>query len=120
MAAHARAGDLDGVVSLGLMDCIGCGSCAYVCPAHIPLAQIFSYAKGEMAARGRAKQKQAETRRLTEQRTARIEAIQRAKREQMARRKREAAAKKSAAADPRPSSAAAPADEQGLARESAV
>ncbi len=93
MAAHARAGDLDGTVRLGLMDCIGCGSCSYVCPAHIPLVQFFNYAKGEMAARGRAKQKQAETKRLIEQRTARIEAIQQAKREAMAARKRESAGK---------------------------
>jgi electron transport complex protein RnfC len=94
MAAHARSGDLDGVVALGLMDCIGCGSCSYVCPAHIPLVQYFNYAKGEMTSRGRAKQKQAETKRLTEQRTRRMEAIKRAKREAMARRKREAEEKK--------------------------
>ncbi|MBK5964529.1 electron transport complex subunit RsxC [Thiocystis minor] len=98
LAAHTRAGELEGAVSRGLMDCIGCGSCAYVCPAHIPLVQFFNYAKGEMAARGRAKQKQAETKRLIEQRTARIDAIQRAKREAMAARKREADAKKKAAA----------------------
>ena len=42
-----------------------------------------------MAARGRTKQKQTETRRLIEQRTERIEAIQRAKREAMAARKRD-------------------------------
>jgi electron transport complex protein RnfC len=95
MVAHARAGDLEGVVKLGLMDCIGCGSCSYVCPSHIPLVQYFNYAKGEMAARGRAKQKQTETRRLIEQRTARMEAIKKAKREAMARRKKEAAEKKS-------------------------
>jgi electron transport complex protein RnfC len=92
MANHTRAGNLDGAVRLGLMDCIGCGSCSYVCPAHIPLVQFFNYAKGEMAARGRAKQKQTETKRLAEQRTVRIEAIQRAKREAMAARKRAAAA----------------------------
>lgn len=92
MAAHARAGDLEGAVKLGLLDCIACGSCSYVCPAHIPLVQYFNFAKGEMAARDRAKQKQAETRRLADNRTARIEAIQQAKREAMARRKREAAA----------------------------
>jgi electron transport complex protein RnfC len=94
MAAHTRVGDLEGAVRLGLMDCIGCGSCAYVCPGHIPLVQFFNHAKGEMAARGRAKQKQTETKRLTEQRAARIEAIKRAKREAMEKRKREAAAKK--------------------------
>lgn len=90
LAAHTRAGNLEGAVRLGLMDCIGCGSCAYVCPARIPLVQYFNYAKGEMAARGRSKQKQTETRRLAEQRAARIEAIQRAKREAMAARKRAA------------------------------
>ena len=91
MVAHARAGDLDGVVKLGLMDCVGCGSCSYVCPSRIPLVQFFNYARGEMASRGRAKQKQTETKRLTEQRTARMEAIKKAKREAMAKRKREAA-----------------------------
>lgn len=96
MAAHTRTGDLEGAVSLGLMDCIGCGSCAYVCPAHIPLVQYFNYAKGEMAARGRAKQKMTETKRLAEQRSARMEAIKQAKREAMAKRKHEAAAKKAA------------------------
>jgi Na+-translocating ferredoxin:NAD+ oxidoreductase subunit C len=94
MAAHARVGDLEGVVKLGLMDCIGCGSCSYVCPSQIPLVQYFNYAKGEMAARGRAKQKQTETKRLAEQRTARMAAIQKTKREAMARRKKEAAEKR--------------------------
>jgi electron transport complex protein RnfC len=108
MAAHARAGDLEGVVSLGLMDCIGCGSCAYVCPSHIPLVQYFHYAKGEMAARGRAKQKQTETKRLAEQRSERMEALKKAKREAMARRKREAAAKKKQAP---PATAAANTDQ---------
>jgi electron transport complex protein RnfC len=98
MAAQTRAGNLDAAVSLGLMDCIGCGSCAYVCPAHIPLVQFFNYAKGEMAARGRAKQKQTETKRLAEQHSARMEALKRAKREAMARRKREAEANKATAA----------------------
>jgi electron transport complex protein RnfC len=98
MAAHIRSGDLDGATGRGLMDCIGCGSCAYVCPAHIPLVQFFNHAKGELAARGRAKQKQTETKRLAEQHTARIEAQKKAKREALAKRKREAEAKKKAEA----------------------
>lgn len=102
MAAHARAGNLEGAVKLGLMDCIACGSCSYVCPAHIPLVQYFNFAKGEMAARDRTKQKQAETKRLAEIRTARMEAIMQAKREAMARRKQEAAAAKLAPAQPQP------------------
>ncbi|WP_133511490.1 electron transport complex subunit RsxC [Candidatus Thiosymbion oneisti] len=97
MAAHARTGDLERVADLGLMDCIGCGSCAYVCPSHIPLVQYFNYAKGELAARGRIKQKRIETKRLAEQRAQRMAAIQRAKREAMAQRKRAAATQKSQA-----------------------
>jgi electron transport complex protein RnfC len=94
MAAHIRSGSLDASVQLGLLDCIGCGSCSYVCPAHIPLVQFFNYAKGELAARQRAKHKQGETKRLAEARSARMEAIKRAKREAMLKRKREQEAKK--------------------------
>jgi electron transport complex protein RnfC len=28
-----------------LMDCFECGSCSFVCPAHIPLVQHFRVAK---------------------------------------------------------------------------
>jgi len=112
MAAHVRGGDLEGAVSNGLMDCIGCGSCAYVCPAHIPLVQFFNHAKGELAARGRTKQKQTETKRLAEHRAQRLEAQKRAKREAMARRKREAEAKKQVEAK-----AQAGAEEQAVANQ---
>jgi electron transport complex protein RnfC len=98
MANNARVGNLDAVVKLGLMDCIACGSCSFVCPSHIPLVQYFNYAKGELANRQRAKHKQDETKRLIEQRTARMEALEIARKEAMERRKREAAAKKAAAA----------------------
>ena len=97
IAAHTRNGDLQGAVDRGLLDCIACGSCAYVCPAHIPLVQYFNYARGELTTRQRAQHKQAETRRLAEQRAVRIEQQKKAKREAMVRR-REAAARKKAAA----------------------
>jgi len=87
MANHARAGDLDGAVRFGLMDCISCGSCAYVCPAHIPLVQYFNYAKGELTARQRAEHKQKEIRRLTEQRSERLERQKQAKRAALAQRR---------------------------------
>ena len=32
------------------MECIGCGSCTYVCPAKRPLMQLFKYAKAEVMA----------------------------------------------------------------------
>ena len=94
MAANIRAGSLDASVNLGLLDCIGCGSCSYVCPSHIPLVQFFNFAKGELAARQRARHKQGETKRLAEARNERMEAIKKAKREAMLKRKKEMAEKK--------------------------
>ncbi len=102
MANHARAGDLEGAAGFGLMDCIACGSCAYVCPSNIPLVQYFNYAKGELTARQRAEHKQAETRRLTELRSERMEKQKQAKREALAKRRQAAKAqqqKKAAEAD---------------------
>ncbi len=37
--------DMDGAVKAGLLDCIECGSCAYVCPARIKLVQRFRVGK---------------------------------------------------------------------------
>lgn len=36
-----------------VMDCMECGCCAYVCPAHRPLVQHFKRAKAEIAAKRR-------------------------------------------------------------------
>ena len=94
MMASIRAGGLDASVGMGLLDCISCGSCAYVCPAHIPLVQYFNYAKGELVARQQAKHKQVETKRLAAARGIRMEAIKQAKREAMKKRKQEMAAQK--------------------------
>jgi len=105
MAANIRAGGLEASVGMGLLDCIGCGSCSYVCPSHIPLVQFFNFAKGELAARQRAKHKQGETKRLAEARSSRMEAIKRAKREAMLKRKREQAATQKTT--PKPSKAEA-------------
>ncbi len=97
MAALVRAGELDGAVDLGLRDCIACGTCAYVCPAHLPLVHYFDYAKGELAARDRAKLKQEGTRKLIEQRAARLEREAQEKAEAAARRKAEREKAKAAA-----------------------
>lgn len=103
MAARIRSDDLDAAVALGLKDCIGCGSCSYVCPSSIPLVHYFNYAKGELMAQARSKLKQEATRKLAEERTARMERIAREREEAAAARKaakeaREAAARAAAQA----------------------
>jgi electron transport complex protein RnfC len=39
------AGDFDEAAQIGLLDCIECGACTYVCPAHIKLVQRFRVGK---------------------------------------------------------------------------
>jgi Na+-translocating ferredoxin:NAD+ oxidoreductase RnfC subunit len=46
MAAHARVGDLEGAVRLGLLDCIGCSCCAYVCPPPHPPGAVLQPRQG--------------------------------------------------------------------------
>lgn len=97
MAAHIRASDLTGAVSLGLKDCIACGSCSYVCPAHIPLVHFFNYAKGDLAAQERSKLKQEATKKLADARLERIARIERERAEAAAKRKAAREAKERAA-----------------------
>lgn len=105
MASFIRASDLSGAVSLGLKDCISCGSCSYVCPAHIPLVHYFNYAKGDLAAQERNKLKQEATKKLAEARSERMARIERERAEAAARRKamreaKERAAKEAAQKNP--------------------
>jgi electron transport complex protein RnfC len=51
MNAALEAGDLDESVKAGLMDCIECGSCTYICPARIKLVQRFRIGKQRLRAR---------------------------------------------------------------------
>jgi len=98
MAAHIRAGDQSGAVSLGLKDCIACGCCSFVCPAHIPLVHYFNFAKGDLAAQERSKLKQEATKKLANARNERIARIERERAEAMAKRKAAKEARERAAA----------------------
>jgi len=98
MASFIRAGDLDAALRIGLKDCIGCGTCSYVCPSQIPLVQFFNHAKGELAARERERTKQETVRELVEARARRMEREAREKAEAAARRKAERERAKAAAA----------------------
>lgn len=97
MAARIRTDDLAGAVTLGLKDCIGCGSCSYVCPSSIPLVHYFNYARGELMAQARSKLKQEATKKLADERNARMERIAREREEAAAARKAAKAAKDAAA-----------------------
>jgi electron transport complex protein RnfC len=97
MAARIRTDDLDAAVALGLKDCIGCGSCSYVCPSSIPLVHYFNYAKGELMAQARSKLKQEATKKLADERIARMQRIAREREEAAAARKAAKAVKEAAA-----------------------
>ena len=45
MYQATQDGDVDGMKSVNLLDCIECGSCAYTCPASVPLVLGFRVAK---------------------------------------------------------------------------
>lgn len=96
MAASIRSGNLKAASQLGLSDCVGCGACSYICPSSIPLTHLFNYAKGEIHAQQKAKQKMEATRVLAQRREVRLERQAREREELMAAR-RAAAAKKAAA-----------------------
>lgn len=96
MAQRIRNDELDGAVKIGLLDCLSCGSCAWVCPSHVPLVQYFNYAKGKLTAEQRAKHKQEETKRLSQFRDMRMDKLKKAKQEAMAKMMAEREAKKKA------------------------
>ncbi|MEW6678592.1 MAG: electron transporter RnfC, partial [Pseudomonadota bacterium] len=95
-------------------DCIACGSCSYVCPSHIPLVHYFDHAKGELAARERSKLKNEATRKLADERTARMERIAR-EREEAAKARAAAKAAREAAKAAAAAAAQAAADKKEVA-----
>lgn len=73
MANHTRQQDFEGAIDYGLSDCILCGSCAYVCPSHIPLVHYFQYAKGKVSEQKSLQKHMDFTRELSEARRLRLE-----------------------------------------------
>ncbi|WP_019626545.1 electron transport complex subunit RsxC [Thioalkalivibrio sp. ALJT] len=84
---QARAKDFDAIQDYGLFDCIECGCCAHVCPSNIPLVQYYRYAKNEIWAREKERQKSDIARDRYEFRQERIEREEREKAERLARKK---------------------------------
>ncbi len=95
---YARARDFDQTQDHHLFDCIECGCCAHVCPAHIPLVHYYRFAKTEIWASERERQKAEHARRRHEFREARLKRLE-AERKARLRKKKEALEKKSASGD---------------------
>jgi electron transport complex protein RnfC len=89
MMSRIRSNQLDAAVGFGLKDCISCGSCSYVCPSNIPLVHYFKYASGELAARQQAQHKTEQTKRLMQDKQARLERIKQQQDEEMRQMKLE-------------------------------
>lgn len=45
IAKELTAGNIENAKKYGLMDCVECGTCNYICPAHIQLVQRFRVGK---------------------------------------------------------------------------
>jgi len=69
----ARAKEFDRAQEYNLFDCIECGCCSYVCPSNIPLVHYYRYAKTEIWAQEREKEKADHARQRHEFRLSRIE-----------------------------------------------
>jgi electron transport complex protein RnfC len=91
---NARSRNFDKIQDYNLFDCIECGCCAAVCPSHIPLVQYYRFAKTEIYALERARDKSDHARERHEFRLERIEREKQEKAERLAKKKA-ALAKKS-------------------------
>jgi electron transport complex protein RnfC len=66
-----EADDLDEAVNTGLLDCIECGSCSYMCPARIKLTQRFRVGKQRLRNRQQlAKEAQEKVKKAAEAKAA--------------------------------------------------
>ena len=45
---YASANKLGALEAANVMDCMECGACAYVCPARLPLVQVFREGKARL------------------------------------------------------------------------
>jgi electron transport complex protein RnfC len=48
ICSNVKSRNFDMAKAYGVLDCIECGCCAYVCPAAIPLVHYFKYGKSEI------------------------------------------------------------------------
>jgi len=92
---YSSSKNFDRAQDLHLFDCIECGCCSTVCPSHIPLVRYYRFAKNEIWAQEKDREKSDIARQRHEFREARI-AREKAAREEKLRQKKEMLAKKKA------------------------
>ncbi|MCK4710963.1 MAG: 4Fe-4S dicluster domain-containing protein, partial [Gammaproteobacteria bacterium] len=90
---YSSAKNFDRAQDIHLFDCIECGCCSAVCPSHIPLVQYYRFAKTEIWAQEKDREKSDHARIRHEFREARV-AREKAEREEKLRLKKEMLAKK--------------------------
>ncbi len=83
----ARSKEFDRAQEYNLFDCIECGCCSYVCPSNIPLVHFYRYAKTEIWAQEREKEKADQARQRHEFRLSRIEREKAEKAARLAKKK---------------------------------
>jgi electron transport complex protein RnfC len=113
-----RSRDFDKAQDQHIFDCIECGCCAYVCPAHIPLVHYYRFAKTEIWAGDRERQKSEHARRRHEFREARLQRIEEERKARL--RKKKDALDKKPAGGPDPKKAAIEAAMQRVAAKKAA
>ena len=84
---HARAKEFDQARDCHLFSCIECGCCSHVCPSHIPLVQYYRYAKNEIWANEKERQRAEQAR---QRHQARMERLEREKQEREAKLRQKA------------------------------
>ncbi len=95
---YSRAKEFDHAQDYFLFDCIECGCCAYVCPSNIPLVHYYRYAKSEIWAIEKEREKAELARQRHEARQARLERAKREKEAKLAKKRAALAAAKKAEA----------------------
>lgn len=96
---QARAENFDKAESLYLFDCIECGCCDQACPSHIPLTDYFRYAKTEIWARERDRNKAQIAQHRYEDRNLRLEKISSERQRKMADKRKSLGDRQSTVSD---------------------
>ena len=98
---HARAKDFDKTQDYDLFDCIECGCCAHVCPSHLPLVQYYRFAKTEIWAQEREREKAEIARQRHEFRLFRVEREKQERSERLKQKQKALQTPQAAGEDPK-------------------